>query len=57
MSDLFRIYTKRMENNKQTVRAEHQEYPNQDVAYALQKLFPVGHLIDIDSNTAKEERI
>ena len=25
MSDLFRIYTKRMENNKQKVRAEHQE--------------------------------
>ena len=28
MSDLFRIYTKRMENNKQKVRAEHQEYPS-----------------------------
>jgi hypothetical protein len=56
MSDLFRIYTTRMENNKQKVRAEHQEYPNQDVAYALQKLFPAGHLIDIDSNTAKKER-
>ena len=25
MSDLFRIYTKRMENNKQKVRAEHQD--------------------------------
>jgi hypothetical protein len=31
MSDLFRIYTKRMENNKQKVRVEHQEYPNEDV--------------------------
>ncbi|MGB8033146.1 MAG: hypothetical protein WCF03_04915 [Nitrososphaeraceae archaeon] len=28
MSDLFRIYTKRMDNNKQKVRAEHQEYPS-----------------------------
>jgi hypothetical protein len=35
VSYLFRIYTKRMENNKQKVRAEHQEYPNQDVAYAF----------------------
>jgi hypothetical protein len=25
MLDLFRIHTKRMENNKQKVRAEHQE--------------------------------
>jgi hypothetical protein len=57
MSDLFRIYTKRIENNKQKVRAEHQEYPNQDVADAIvKKLFPDGHLIDIDSNMAKEER-
>ena len=43
--------------SKQKVRAEHQEYTNQDVAYAfVQKLFPNGHLIDIDSNTANEER-
>jgi hypothetical protein len=46
-----------MENNKQKVRAEPQEDPNQDVAYAfVQKFFPDGHLIDIDSSTAKEER-
>jgi len=42
--------------NKQKVRAEHQAYPNEDVAYALQKLFPVGHLIDVNGITAKEER-
>jgi hypothetical protein len=57
ISDLFRIYTKRMENNKQKVRVEHQEYSEQDVADAfVQELFPDGHLIDIDSNTAKEGR-
>jgi cyclopropane fatty-acyl-phospholipid synthase-like methyltransferase len=57
MLDLFRIYTKRMENNKQKVRAEHQEYPNQAYADAIvKKLFPDGHLIDVNSNTAKEGR-
>jgi hypothetical protein len=46
-----------MENNKQKVRAEHQEYPDQDVADAfVLKLFPDGHVTVIDSNTAKEER-
>ena len=44
MSDLFRIYTKRMENNKQTVRAEHQEYPDQDVAYLYKNCFPIALL-------------
>ena len=54
ISNLFRIYTKRMENNKQKVRVEHQEYPNEDVAYAfIQKLFPNCHLIDIDSSTGQ----
>jgi hypothetical protein len=46
-----------MENNKQTVRAEHQAYPNQAYADAIvKKLFPDGHLINVNSNTAKEGR-
>jgi hypothetical protein len=49
MSDLYRIYTKRMEDGKNIVRLEHQEYPNQEYADALvQKLFPDGHLVDPD---------
>jgi hypothetical protein len=31
-----------MKGNKNTVRVEHQEYPNQAVA---KKLFPDGHLV------------
>ena len=50
MADLVRIYTKRMEdnnNNKQKVRVERQEYPNQEAADAfVQKLFPGGNLVD-----------
>ena len=54
MSDLFRIYTKRMENNKQKVRAEYQEYPNQAYADAIvKKLFPGGHLVDLDEGGRK----
>jgi hypothetical protein len=48
MTDLVRIYTKRMEgNDNQTkVRIERQECPNQEAADALiRKLFPDGHLI------------
>jgi hypothetical protein len=46
MSDLYRIYTKRMKDGKNIVRVEHQEYPNQPVIDALvRKLFPNGHLI------------
>jgi hypothetical protein len=51
MTDLVRIYTKRMaednNNNRQKVRVERQEYPNQKAADAfIQKLFPDGHLVD-----------
>jgi len=52
MSDLYRIYTKRMEDGKNIVRLEHQEYPNQEYADALiQKLFPDGRLVDPDKMT------
>jgi hypothetical protein len=47
ISDLFRIYTKRMKNKKLVVRAEHQEYPNEDFMTALvKKLYPNGKLIN-----------
>jgi len=46
ISDLFRIYTKRMKNNRVIVRAERQEYPNEEVMMAIvKKLYPRGHLI------------
>jgi hypothetical protein len=46
VSDLFRIYTKRMKNKKLIVRAERQEYPNEDLMLALvKKLYPSGQLI------------
>jgi hypothetical protein len=46
MSDLYRIYTKRMNDGKNRVRIEHQEYPNQAFADAVvRKLFPDGHLV------------
>jgi hypothetical protein len=52
MSDLYRIYTKRMKDGNNIVRVEHQEYPNQGYADALvQKLFPDGHLVDPDKMT------
>jgi hypothetical protein len=36
-------------NNKQKIRVERQEYPNQEAADAfIQKLFPDGRLINID---------
>ena len=59
MSDLFKIYTKRMENNKQTKgQIGTPGIPNQDVAYAfVQKLFPDGHLIDVNSNMAWRKNI
>lgn len=47
VSDLFRIYTKRMKNQKVIVRAERQEYPNQDFITALvKKLYPDGRLVN-----------
>jgi hypothetical protein len=52
MSDLYRIYTKRMKDGKNIVRVEHQEYPNQEYVDALvRKLYPDGHLIDPDKMT------
>jgi hypothetical protein len=46
MSDLYRVYTKRMEGGKNIVRVEHQENPNQPVIDAIvRKLFPDGHLV------------
>ncbi|HVI20501.1 MAG TPA: hypothetical protein VM660_00395 [Bacillus sp. (in: firmicutes)] len=54
MSDLYRIYTKRMYNGRKIVRVEHQEYPNQKVSEAfVRKLFPNGKLAktdDMDNN-------
>jgi hypothetical protein len=45
ISDLFRIYTKRKKDKRVIVRAERQEYPNQDFIVALvKKLYPNGHL-------------
>ncbi|MGB7637997.1 MAG: hypothetical protein WBL88_10530 [Nitrososphaeraceae archaeon] len=59
MSDLFRIYTKRMENNKQRSEQNTKNILAKmlHIAYAfVQKLFPEGHLIDVNGSTAKEER-
>jgi hypothetical protein len=45
ISDLFRIYSKRMNDKRVIVRAERQEYPNQDLMIALvKKLYPNGYL-------------
>jgi len=38
MSDLHRIYTKRMKNGRNKVRAEHQEYPVQEYTDAMLKI-------------------
>ena len=47
ISDIFRIYTKRMKDKKIIVRAERQEYPNEDIMLALvKKLYPNGKLIN-----------
>ncbi|MBV9176509.1 MAG: hypothetical protein JO297_05680 [Nitrososphaeraceae archaeon] len=59
MADLVRIYTKRMaegnnNSNKQKVRVERQEYPNQEYADAIvKKLFPDGRLINTDEPSQK----
>ena len=55
MSDLYRIYSKRMKGGKKKVRVEHQELPNQK-AYDgfVTKLFPDGRLVasgDFDKTT------
>jgi hypothetical protein len=47
ISDVFRIYSKRLKNKRVIVRAEHQEYPNEDIMLALvKKLYPNGKLIN-----------
>jgi hypothetical protein len=54
ISDLFRIYTKRMKNKRVVVRAERQEYPNQPFVDALvKKLYPNGRLIDVPGDVLK----
>jgi hypothetical protein len=46
VSDLYKIYTKRMKDGKNRVRVENQEYPNQAFADALvRKLYPDAHLV------------
>jgi hypothetical protein len=39
MSDLYRIYIKRMNNGRKIIRVEHQEYPNQKAIVAWLKSF------------------
>ena len=47
VSDIFRIYTKRMKDKRTIIRAERQEYPNEDIMLALvKKLYPNGKLIN-----------
>jgi hypothetical protein len=47
VSDIFRIYTKRMKDKRTIVRAERQEYPNEYIMLALvKKLYPNGKLIN-----------
>lgn len=49
ISDIFRIYAKRMKNKRLIVRAERQEYPNEDLMLALvKKLYPNGQLINTE---------
>lgn len=49
ISDIFRIYAKRMKNKRLIVRAERQEYPNEDLILALvKKLYPNGQLINTE---------
>ena len=47
ISDLYRVYIKRMKDGKNKVRTERQEYPSQEYADAIvRKLYPDGRLID-----------
>jgi hypothetical protein len=47
ISDLYRVYTKRMKDGRNRVRSERQQYPDQEYADAIvRKLFPDGYLID-----------
>jgi hypothetical protein len=56
MADLIRIYTKRLVGNKQKLRVERQEYPNQEVADAIvRKLYPNGHLAIPDETFGRSD--
>ena|SRR5215831_17301767 len=47
ISDLYRVYTKRMKDGRVKVRSERQQYPDQEYADAIiRKLFPDGYLVD-----------
>ena len=47
ISDLYRVYTKRMKDGRNRVRSERQQYPDQEYADAIvRKLFPDGYLVD-----------
>ena len=47
ISDLYRVYTKRMKDGRIKVRSERQQYPDQEYADAIvRKLFPDGYLVD-----------
>ncbi|MGC1931322.1 MAG: hypothetical protein WA667_20315 [Candidatus Nitrosopolaris sp.] len=47
ISDLYRVYTKRMKDGRIRVRSEGQQYPDQEYADAIvRKLFPNGYLVD-----------
>ena len=35
LSDLYRIYNKRLENGRDVIRLEHQEYPDQQLYDAI----------------------
>lgn len=50
ISDLYRIYTKRLKDGKNKVRSERQEYPNQEYVDAIvRRLFNAdGRLIDTE---------
>jgi len=47
ISDLYRVYTKRMTDGRIKVRSESQQHPDQEYADAIvRKLFPDGYLVD-----------
>ena len=49
-------YTKCMKKDgNHRIRVEHQEYPNQSIKIYCQKIFPDGHLIDVESNNMDKE--
>ena len=54
ISDLYRVYTKRMKDGRNRVRSESQQYPDQEYADAIvRKLFPDGYLVDPEMPTNK----